>query len=99
MLTRLVYHSENHLGAAGGTMIADLNAILDVSNRNNEKAGITGKITFANGSHIPQKGVTLVKIDGGKLTLAAEVVPEAVPAANPDEGMGAAATATAEATP
>jgi len=46
VLTRLVYHSENHLGAAGGTMIADLNAILDVSNRNNEKAGITGALLF-----------------------------------------------------
>ncbi len=46
MLTRLVYHSENHLGAVGGTMIADLNAILDVSNRNNEKAGITGALLF-----------------------------------------------------
>lgn len=46
MLTRLVYHSENHLGADGGTMIADLNAILDASNRNNEKAGITGALIF-----------------------------------------------------
>ena len=46
MLTRLVYHSENHLGAAGGTMIADLNAILDASNRNNEKAGVTGALLF-----------------------------------------------------
>jgi hypothetical protein len=46
VLTRLVYHSENHLGAAGGTMIADLNAILDASNRNNEAAGITGALLF-----------------------------------------------------
>jgi hypothetical protein len=46
VLTRLVYHSENHLGAIGGTMIADLNAILDASNRNNEKAGITGALLF-----------------------------------------------------
>lgn len=46
MLTRLVYHSENHLGVTGGTMIADLNTILDASNRNNEKAGITGALLF-----------------------------------------------------
>ena len=45
--------------------------------------GITGAITF-NGSHIPTKGVTLIKIDGGKFTLGAEVVPEVVPPANPD---------------
>ncbi len=45
--------------------------------------GITGTITF-NGSHIPTKGVTLIKIDGGKFTLGAEVVPEVVPPANPD---------------
>ncbi len=42
--------------------------------------GITGAITFANGSHVPQKGVTLVAVTGGKFTLGAEVVPEAVPA-------------------
>ena len=46
MLTRLVYHSENHLGADGGGMIKDLNAILSVSQRNNEKAGITGALLF-----------------------------------------------------
>jgi hypothetical protein len=46
MLTRLVYHSENHLGAAGGGMIKDLNAILAASQRNNEKAGITGALLF-----------------------------------------------------
>ncbi|MBI3242878.1 MAG: ABC transporter substrate-binding protein [Chloroflexi bacterium] len=41
--------------------------------------GITGAITFAD-SHVPQKGVTLIKIEGGKFTLGAEVVPEKVPA-------------------
>lgn len=46
MLFRLVYHSENHLGAADGKMIRDLNTIMDVSNRNNEKAGITGALIF-----------------------------------------------------
>ena len=46
MLTRLIYSSENHLGAAGGKMIRDLNDILDASARNNEKAGITGALIF-----------------------------------------------------
>ena len=43
--------------------------------------GITGSITFADGQHIPQKGVTIIQIVDGKFTLAAEVVPEAVPEA------------------
>ncbi|MBV9558338.1 MAG: BLUF domain-containing protein [Pseudolabrys sp.] len=46
MLTRLIYHSENHLGTSGGRMIADLNKIMDASNRNNETAGITGALMF-----------------------------------------------------
>ena len=46
MLTRLIYYSENHLGASDGKMIRDLNAILDTSNRNNEKAGITGALVL-----------------------------------------------------
>lgn len=46
MLTRLIYHSENHLGAAGGRMIGDLNAIMDASNRNNQRDGITGALLF-----------------------------------------------------
>jgi len=41
--------------------------------------GITGAITFAPGSHVPQKGVTVIDIEGGKLTLGGEVVPEKVP--------------------
>ncbi len=47
--------------------------------------GITGSITFANGSHIPQKGVTIIEIKDQKFTLAAEVVPEEVPPAVPTE--------------
>ena len=42
--------------------------------------GTTGAITFANGAHVPQKGVTIIEVKGGKFTLAAEVVPEKVPA-------------------
>ena len=43
-------------------------------------AGITGSITFSAGVHVPQKGVTIIDIEGGKLTLGAEVVPQKVPA-------------------
>ena len=46
MLTRLVYHSENHLGQETGKMIADLNAIMDSANRNNEKNNVTGALIF-----------------------------------------------------
>ena len=46
MLTRLVYHSENHLGHDKGKMIADLNAIMDSANRNNEKNNVTGALIF-----------------------------------------------------
>jgi branched-chain amino acid transport system substrate-binding protein len=42
--------------------------------------GITGSVTFSGGAHVPQKGVTVIAITGGKLTLGAEVVPEKVPA-------------------
>ena len=42
--------------------------------------GITGKITFAPGSHVPQKGVTVIDVENGALTLGGEVVPEKVPA-------------------
>jgi hypothetical protein len=46
MLCRLIYHSENHLGSGNGKMIRDLNTIMEASNRNNEKAGITGALIF-----------------------------------------------------
>jgi branched-chain amino acid transport system substrate-binding protein len=42
--------------------------------------GITGPITFGADVHVPQKGVTMIAVEGGKFTLGAEVVPEKVPA-------------------
>ncbi len=43
--------------------------------------GITGSITFTPDSHVPQKGVTIIAIKNGALTLgAADVVPTSVPA-------------------
>jgi hypothetical protein len=46
MLTRLIYHSENHLGANGDRMIPKLNAIMDASARNNARDDITGALLF-----------------------------------------------------
>jgi len=45
-----------------------------------DSSGITGLIGYADESRLPRKGVTLIAVKGGKLTLAAEVVPETVPA-------------------
>ena len=41
--------------------------------------GITGSITFGADVHVPQKGVTIIDVEGGKFTLGAEVVPKKVP--------------------
>jgi branched-chain amino acid transport system substrate-binding protein len=62
---------------AGGT---DANAIKTALEGTKDFKGITGSISFAPGVHVPQKGVTVIDIEGGKLTLAGEVVPEKVPA-------------------
>ncbi len=40
---------------------------------------MTGEISFQPGSRIPQKGVTVIRVKGGKFTLAQEVVPQKVP--------------------
>jgi hypothetical protein len=46
VLSRLIYHSSNHLGAFDGPLAAELNDILDVSNANNQRDGITGALVF-----------------------------------------------------
>jgi hypothetical protein len=46
VLTRLIYHSENHLGPFDGKMIGALNAIMQVAIKNNQKANITGALIF-----------------------------------------------------
>ena len=43
-------------------------------------SGVTGVITYQPGSRIPQKGVTMIRVKNGQFTLAAEVVPQKVPA-------------------
>jgi branched-chain amino acid transport system substrate-binding protein len=58
----------------------DSAALLTAIGATTDFPGITGAITFADGAHVPQKGVTIIEVKDGKFTLAAEVVPEKVPA-------------------
>jgi branched-chain amino acid transport system substrate-binding protein len=62
---------------AGGT---DSAAVKTAIESTKDFPGITGAITFSPESHVPQKGVTVIAVTGGKFTLGAEVVPEKVPA-------------------
>ena len=62
---------------AGST---DSAAVKTAIESTNNFPGITGAITFSAGSHVPQKGVTVIAIKNGAFTLGAEVVPEKVPA-------------------
>ena len=62
---------------AGGTDSAAVKSALETTK---DFPGITGKITFSPDSHVPQKGVTVIDIENGALSLAGEVVPVKVPA-------------------
>jgi branched-chain amino acid transport system substrate-binding protein len=62
---------------AGST---DAQAIKKAIEETKAYPGITGAISFSADAHVPQKGVTIIAIKGGKFTLGAEVVPEKVPA-------------------
>src|SRR3954452_18691441 len=62
---------------AGGT---DSAAVKQALEQTTNFAGITGAMTFSADAHVPQKGVTIIDVVGGKFTLGAEVVPEKVPA-------------------
>ena len=59
---------------------ADPKAIRTALQATKDLPGVTGTITFQAGSRIPQKGVTVILVKDGKFTLAAEVVPQKVPA-------------------
>ena len=59
---------------------ADPKAIRTALNATKDLPGVTGSITFQPGSRIPQKGVTVILVKGGKFTLAQELVPQVVPA-------------------
>jgi branched-chain amino acid transport system substrate-binding protein len=72
-----VYLMVDAIKRAGGTDSAAVKAALEATK---DFKGITGAITFSADSHVPQKGVTVIAVKGGKFTLGAEVVPEKVPA-------------------
>ncbi len=42
--------------------------------------GVAGELNYSATAHVPRKGVTMIEVKGGKFTLAAEMVPEKVPA-------------------
>jgi branched-chain amino acid transport system substrate-binding protein len=44
--------------------------------------GVTGTVTYVEGSRVPQKAVTMIHVTDGQFTLAGEFVPEAVPDPN-----------------
>jgi branched-chain amino acid transport system substrate-binding protein len=72
-----VYLLVDAIKRAGSTDSAAVKSAIEATK---DFAGITGKITFSADTHVPQKGVTMIKVEGGKFTLGAEVVPEKVPA-------------------
>jgi branched-chain amino acid transport system substrate-binding protein len=72
-----VYLLVDAIKRAGSTDSAAVKTALEATK---DFKGITGAITFSAGSHVPQKGVTVIAVKGGKFTLGAEVVPEKVPA-------------------
>ncbi len=74
-----VYLLADAVKRAGGT---DAAAVKSAIEGTTDFAGITGKITFSEDAHVPQKGVTVIEVSGGKFTLAGEVVPEKVPDPN-----------------
>ena len=71
-----VYLLVDALKRAGSTDSAAVKAAIESTK---DFKGITGSITFSADTHVPQKGVTMIKVEGGKFTLAAEVVPDKVP--------------------
>ncbi|MBA2700850.1 MAG: ABC transporter substrate-binding protein [Chloroflexi bacterium] len=72
-----VYLLVDAIKRAGSTDSAAVKAAIEGTK---DFKGITGSITFSADSHVPQKGVTVIAVKGGKFTLGAEVVPEKVPA-------------------
>jgi branched-chain amino acid transport system substrate-binding protein len=72
-----VYLLADAIKRAGGTDSAAVKSAIEATK---DFKGITGAITFSADSHVPQKGVTVIAVKGGKFTLGAEVVPEKVPA-------------------
>jgi branched-chain amino acid transport system substrate-binding protein len=66
--------------AIGRAKSTDPKAIRDALAATKDFPGITGKLTYPPGIRVPQKGVSMILVTNQKLTLAAEVVPEKIPA-------------------
>ena len=71
-----VYLVADAIKRAGSDDPAKIKAAL--ADTKNFKA-VTGAITYAPGSRVPQKGVTVIGVKNGELTLAAEMTPTYVP--------------------
>jgi branched-chain amino acid transport system substrate-binding protein len=71
-----IYLLADAIKRAGST---DANAIKAALEQTSNLAGITGSITFSADTHVPRKGVTIIAVKDGRLTLGAQVVPEKVP--------------------
>jgi branched-chain amino acid transport system substrate-binding protein len=59
---------------------ADPTAIRTALQATSGLEGVTGTLSYNQGSRIPQKGVTVILVKDGQFTLAQEVVPEKIPA-------------------
>ena len=59
---------------------ADPKAIRTALQATKDLPGVTGSISYNEGSRIPQKGVAVILVKDGKFTLAQELVPQKVPA-------------------
>jgi branched-chain amino acid transport system substrate-binding protein len=65
------------INRAGST---DPMAICEAIQDTRDFPGITGNVSYPDGSHVPRKSVTIIAVRDGKLTLAAVLTPERVPA-------------------
>jgi hypothetical protein len=71
---------------AGGAVavfgLSDTDAVLAAAPASTrDLSGVTGIISYADGSHIPHKTVTVVRLQGGQRTLAAQLIPAYAPPA------------------
>ena len=71
-----VYLVADAMKRAGSTDPAKIKAALAATKN---LGAVTGTISYTGGSHVPQKGVTVIGVKNKQLTLAAEMTPTYVP--------------------
>ena len=59
---------------------ADLDASHAALAQTRDFAGVTGTISYRNGSRIPAKSVSIIAVTHGRQSLAASVLPKKIPA-------------------